>query len=131
MSYLVDANVLSESTRRVPNPRVMGWMARHERELFVDPIVLGEVRLGILKLPRGKKRLALENWFAAVVETFECLPWDTAVSQKWAELVASLRSKGRNLPTLDGMIAATALTHNLTIATHNVRDFQMAGVSVV
>ena|SRR6478736_7536224 len=75
MSYLVDANVLSESTRRVPNPRVMGWMARHERELFVDPIVLGEVRLGILKLPRGKKRLALENWFAAVVETFECLPW--------------------------------------------------------
>ncbi len=57
-----------------------------------------------------------------------CWPWDAAISRRWAQLVANLRKKGLALPVLDSMIAATPLTHGLTVATHNVRDFQKAGV---
>jgi predicted nucleic acid-binding protein len=61
MSYLVDANVLSEATRPAPSPSVVDWLRRHERAIAVDPIILGEIRFGILLLPRGKKRAGLER----------------------------------------------------------------------
>ena len=131
MTYLVGANVLSEPTRLAPNPKVIEWLAAHEGDFVVDPIVLGELCMGILALPRGHKRARLDTWFEAVVRTIDCLPWDAAVSVRWARLVIELRRKGRALPLLDGMIAATALAHGLTVATRNVRDFQKAGVKVL
>jgi hypothetical protein len=131
MTYLVDANVLSEPTQIAPNPDVIAWLTAHERMFVVDPIILGELRIGIFALSRGRKRTQLENWFEAVVTTIECLPWDRAVSLRWARLVADLKRKGHTVPLLDGMIAATALTHGLVVATRNLRDFRRAGVRVV
>jgi predicted nucleic acid-binding protein len=66
-----------------------------------------------------------------VIEAIDCLPWDAAVSQRWAALVVDLKRKGQNVPLLDGMIAATALQNNLTVATRNTRDFQKTGVKTV
>jgi len=63
MKFLVDANVFSEATRPDPDPRVLDWLARNEPEIAVDPIVLGEIRFGILLLPAGKRRERLESWF--------------------------------------------------------------------
>jgi toxin FitB len=131
MTYLVDANVLSEPTKPVPNAKVTDWLSANEGNLVVDSIVLGELCIGILALPRGRKRIQLERWFAAVVQTIDCLPWDAAISQRWAKLVVDLKQKGETLPLLDGMIAATALQHELTIATRNTRDFKKAGVKVL
>jgi toxin FitB len=131
MKYLVDANVLSEPTKPVPEPRVVEWLEAHESNFVVDSIVLGELYLGVLALPRGRKRARLEQWFEAVVATVDCLPWDAAVARRWAALVVGLRKKGLALPMLDGMIAATALAHGLTVATRNTRDFARAGVEVV
>jgi predicted nucleic acid-binding protein len=130
MSYLVDANVLSEPTRSDPDPRVVGWLGAHEAELFVDSIVLGELAIGVQSLPAGRKRSRLEVWFEALAQTIECLPWDLAVGRRWARLVVDLKRKGRPMPLLDGMIAATALTHDLTIVTRNAADFRKAGVRV-
>jgi hypothetical protein len=59
--YLVDANVLSEPTRPAPDPKVVEWLRRNERELAVDPIILGEVRFGILLLRKGKRRTSLDS----------------------------------------------------------------------
>ncbi|HYV14336.1 MAG TPA: PIN domain-containing protein, partial [Pyrinomonadaceae bacterium] len=90
-----------------------------------------ELRIGILALPRGRKREHLEQWYETVVETIECLPWDAATSRRWATLVVELKRKGETMPLLDGMIAATALQHDLIVATRNTRDFQKAGVKTL
>lgn len=130
MRFLVDANVLSEPTKPDPNSRVLDWLTAHEGDLVVDAVVLGELSVGILGHPAGRKRAALEAWFDAVVLTIECLPWDAGVSRRWARLVSDVRRKGQPLPLLDSMIAATALHHGLTVVTRNTRDFKRAGVKV-
>lgn len=128
MIYLVDANVLSEPTKDVADSKVVAWLDANESDLVVDSIIIGELRIGILALPRGRKRERLEQWYESVVETIDCIPWDSTVSQRWAALVVELKRKGKTVPLLDGMIAATALQHGLTVATRNTRDFQKTGV---
>ena len=131
MTFLVDANILSEPTKHRPNVKVVAWLSANETDFVVDSVILGEIALGILVLPRGAKRVQLERWFEAVAKRIDCLAWDAAISWRWAQLVANLRKRGQTLPVLDSMIAATALAHGLTVATHNVRDFQKTGVPVV
>lgn len=131
MNYLVDANVLSEAIRPAPNPNVTRWLSLHEQNLRVDPIVLGEVHKGILAMPGGKRRERLETWFLSTCLKIECVPWVRAVGLRWGQLVNELERKGQRIPVVDGMIAATALTYGLAVATRNVRDFRRAGVEVV
>ena len=131
MKYLVDANVLSEPTRSVPDPRVVEWLLANERDIAVDPIILGEVRFGILLLPRGKRRARLERWFDAGVQRLVCLPWEAETGLRWAKLLAALRASGRAMPIKDSLIASTALVHDLVVATRNRRDFEYAGIEIV
>jgi toxin FitB len=128
LKYLVDANVLSEATKPNPDERVIDWLRRHERAIAVDPVILGEVRFGVLLLARGTKRARLEAWFEQGVRRAECLAWDATVSLRWAELLASLRKRGRPMSVKDSLIAATALAHDLTLVTLNQRDFEPAKV---
>lgn len=130
-SYLVDANVLSEPTRPSPDPAVVEWLRRNERSLAVDPVILGEVRYGILLLPRGRRRGRLERWFDEGVRRIHCVAWEAETGLRWAELLARLRASGRAMPVKDSLIAATALANGMTVATRNVADFEKAGCSVV
>jgi hypothetical protein len=130
LTYLVAANVLSEATRPSPNPTVLRWLKQNEGEIAVDPLILGEIRFGILLLPAGKRRQRLDRWFREGVARVVCVPWDAATGLRWAELLADLRAAGRSMPIKDSLIAATALVHGLTLATRNVRDFAEAGVKV-
>jgi len=131
VTFLVDANVLSEVTKPDPDPRVLDWLARHEREVAVDPIILGEIQFGIFLLPSGKRRARLEHWFQEGVERIHCLAWEAATGLRWARLLADLRSQGQSMPIKDSLIAATALTHGLPVATRNRRDFEKAGLEVL
>ena len=131
MKYLVDANVLGEATRAAPDPRALEWLRAHEREIAVDPVILGELRFGILILPKGKKRTALERWFDAGAARLECLEWDADTGPKWAELLARLRTAGKSMPVKDSLIAATALVYGLAVVTRNRADFEKAGVDIV
>ena len=131
MTYLVDANVLSEPTKASPDSRVVEWLRRNEREIAVDPIILGEVRFGILLLPKGARRARLERWFDDGVRRLQCLPWEMQMGLRWAELLARLRGSGRAMPIKDSLIAATALVHGLAVASRNRTDFETAEVRVV
>lgn len=131
MTFLVDANVLSEPTKPAPYLPAVEWLRRNEGELVIDPIVLGELRFGILLLPKGKRRERLERWFDAGVQRLHCLPWDTATGLRWAQLLARLRASGRAMPIKDSLVAATALAYDLTVVTRNRADFEKAGVRVL
>ncbi len=130
MKHLVDANVLSEATKPEPDPRVVEWLRRNERSIVVDPVILGEVRYGILLLARGARRNKLERWFEEGVGRIQCLPWDSTVGLRWAKLLADLRRRGRPMSVKDSLIAASALTHDLTLVTLNQRDFKPAQVKL-
>ena len=130
MTYLVDANVLSEATKPFPELKVLEWLRANEAELAVDPIILGEIRFGIDRMTPGRRRRRFEVWFAEGVENVVCLPIEAATGIRWAQLLAKLRASGSTMPLKDSLIAATALVHGLTVATRNRRDFRLADVKV-
>lgn len=131
MKYLVDANVLSEVTKPVPDSRVIAWLEAHETGIVVDAIILGEIQFGILLLPRSRRRQRLEEWFRQVVNGITCIPWEAETGLAWAQLLARLRKAGRAMPVKDSLIAATALRHGLTVVTRKTSDFRKAGVKLV
>jgi len=131
VTYLVGANVLSEPTKLSPDPQAIAWLRQHERDLVVDPIILGEIRFGILLMPTNRKRRVLEAWFDGGVRRMPCLTWDADVGLRWSRLLVDLRANGRSMPIKDSLIAATALAHDLVVVTRNQRDFDKAGVRVV
>jgi predicted nucleic acid-binding protein len=131
MTYLVDANILCEPTKPAPDAGVLAWLEAHEGDLVLDSIALGEISAGVLSLPHGRKREKIERWLGAVARSMDCLPWNAAVARRWARLVVDLKRTGQTVPILDSMIAATALEHDLTVATRNVRDFAKTRAKIV
>jgi toxin FitB len=131
VKYLVDANVLSEPTRPSPNLKALAWLRENEREMGVDPVIVGEIRFGILLLTSGRRRERLERWFDDGVKRLMCLVWDLETGLRWAKLLSDLRKRGRAMPIKDSLIAATALVHGLTVVTRNRVDFEKAGVKVL
>ena len=131
MNFLVDANILSEPTKPQPCPSVVDWLRTNEAELTVNPIVLGELEYGILLLPTGRRRTRLQRWFAEGIRRIQVLEFDAATASAWAHLLARLKQTGLAMPVKDSQIAATALHHDLVVATRNVADYRNAGVSVV
>jgi hypothetical protein len=132
MSYLLDTNIISETIRRNPSKTVISWLDKIPGEaLFVSVLTLGEIRKGIEILAdrkrREKLRLWLEHelpaWFEARV-----LPVDLAVADRWGRLLAEI---GRPVPTIDSLLAATALHHELRLVTRNDRDFDYPGLDVI
>ena len=131
LSFLVDANVLSEMTKPRPVAAVMDWLNDNDEQSAVSPIVLGELEYGILTLPHGRRRTRLEQWFNDGVANLPVLDIDAQTAQIWAALNAELSRMGRAMPVKDSLIAATARQHGLSIATRNVEDYRYAGVPIV
>ena len=134
--FLIDTNVLSEYNRaRNPDAGVKRWLETTRRDLqHVSVISFAEIQKGIELLPIGKRRLQLEQWFKQELEMWfsgRVLPIDRHVASHWASLLAQSMPLGRPLPTLDSLIAATALAYDLILVTRNVRDFHGTGVATI
>ena len=131
MKYIVDANLLSEATKPDPAPQVLDWLRLNEQNFAVIPVVLGELEYGILLLPSSRRKKQLELWFEKIRSTAHCLDFDSKAASSWAHLLAHLKSKGHAMPIKDSLIAASAIAHNLTVATRNTRDFKNARVPLI
>ncbi|MEP6811266.1 MAG: type II toxin-antitoxin system VapC family toxin [Chthoniobacterales bacterium] len=134
MNFLLDTNVVSEAMRKQPSSRVLRWIGEQvEESLFISVITVGELRRGSLILSEGKKRRSLLRWIETGIKAEfanRILPVDTAVMERWADLQAATMKAGRRLPVMDSLLAATALTHDLGLATRNTADFEAAGVAL-
>ncbi|MBA2432864.1 MAG: type II toxin-antitoxin system VapC family toxin [Chthoniobacterales bacterium] len=132
---MLDTNVVSETMRKRPSPVVLGWVAAQAGEsLFLSAITVGELRRGALLLAEGKKRRALLHWIETGIKadfSGRILPVDTVVMERWAQLQVATGRTGKRMPVMDSLIAATALSHNLTLATRNMADFKAARVALV
>jgi len=131
VKFLADANLLSEATKPEPLSQVLDWLRLNEPHLAVTPVILGELEFGILLLPAGKRKKRLQLWFEKIRSTVLCLDFDSEAASAWAHLLAKLRSRGHSMPIKDSLIAASAIAHDLAIATRNTRDFQNAGIPVI
>jgi toxin FitB len=128
--FLLDTNVVSELVKPRPEPRVISWIqATEESLLFLSVLTIGEIRKGISSLPSGNKRALLESWLGndlLMRFTNRILSIDFEIAARWGLL--SAQSKG--MPVVDGLLAATALHHNLTFVTRNTSDVKLAGLGV-
>ena len=132
--YLLDTNVLSEGVKPRPDLRVKEWAdATDEQLLHVSVLTLGEIRKGIESLPPSSRRAALESWliYDLVIRfTGRILLIDPEIADRWGRLSGKARAENRTLPAVDGLLAATALQHNLTLVTRNTRDISATGVAL-
>lgn len=134
MRYLLDTSVLSEPVRPKPDAGVKRWFAEHEdASLYVSVLTLGEIHKGIVRLADQARRDALQNWLdSELTRRFHgrLLTVDADVAAEWGRMAGRAASQGSALPVIDGLLAATAAVHHLTVVTRNVRDFERCGVAV-
>jgi predicted nucleic acid-binding protein len=133
--FLLDTNCISELVRPNPEPRVIEWMdAADEALLYLSVLTLGEIRKGIAGLAQGKRRTHLETWLEVDLQarfSGRILAIDFVIADRWGLLAAESKRKGKTLSVIDGLLAATALHHNLTVVSRNGRDFTAAEVQVL
>jgi predicted nucleic acid-binding protein len=132
--FLLDTNIISELVKPNPEPGVATWMEdTDESLLYLSVLTLGEIRRGIATLPQSRRRATLEAWLDKdLCARFEgrILPVDLDVADRWGLLTAAARNTGKVLPVIDGLLAATALEHNLTLVTRDTGQIPYLGVAV-
>lgn len=129
-AYLLDTNVVSELRKPKPHGGVLAWLqSLDDSQLYVSAVTLGEIQAGI-EMTREQdpdKARHIEGWLNQLADSYHILPMNADAFRAWARLMH------RKSDTLyeDAMIAATALSHGLTVATRNVTDFQALGMRVI
>ena len=129
--FLLDTNVISELVRPKPELKVAAWIeATDEHLLFLSVLTLGEIRKRVMSVKDASLRVVLEAWLDSDLQlrfAGRILPVDEAVADRWGRLAAAAKSP---VPVIDGLLAATALHHNLTLVTRNTKDVVATGVPV-
>ena len=132
--FLLDTNVISELVKPKPEPAVTTWIeATAESLLHLSVLTLGEIRRGVVALPHARRRTKLEAWLETELRARfhgRILPIDDGVADRWGLLTARAQKKGVVIPVIDGLLAATALHHNLTFVSRDVVSIAAAGVAV-
>ncbi len=135
MNYLLDTCVVSEVVKKKPDSTVIQWLkAQNEECCFLSVLTLGELQKGISRLPDGQKKRTLQTWVDTDLRqrfSDRILSVDTDVAEHWGELSAQAEKVGRVVPAIDGLIAATAVAHGLTVVTRNTKDIEPIAVSLL
>lgn len=127
--YLLDTNIISNVVKAEPSQALVVWLgAQADDDLYIASLTLAEVQRGILEMPAGRKRSALDAWFSGpegpqALFAGRILPFDERAGLLWARLMADGKSAGRPWNALDMIIAAVAISNECTVVTDNERDF--------
>lgn len=132
MNYLLDTNVISETIKASPHPKVLDWFSEvSDQALFISVLSIGELRKGVERVTNGRKKFRLLTWLESDLQQWfgqRVLPIDYQVAECWGALCAKASSTP---PAIDSLLAATAMTHGLVMVTRNVKDFGFAGIDIV
>ena len=133
MRYLLDAKILSEGRKKRPDPKVLSWLLQNAPASGLSVLTIGEFVKGASLLPAGKRRRDLEAWIVELEQEFagRLLPLDAHEMRAWGRLYGKLQAAGTQPPLFDSLLAATALSHDLTFVTRNTADFANTGVTVL
>ena len=134
MKFILDTNVLSELIKPEPDRNVLEWFNNcPEDKMYISSITLGEIETGISSLDPGKKQNQLMLWFGSLQNSFKnrILTIDETTAIRWGEIRGSLKRKGINIPVIDGLIAATAITNSAGLVTRNTKDFDFPGMEIL
>ncbi|MEO8371509.1 MAG: type II toxin-antitoxin system VapC family toxin [Candidatus Solibacter sp.] len=130
--FLLDTNVVSELIKPKPDENVVRWIEETDESiLFLSVLTLGEIRQGVERLRSGRRRGRLESWLQVDLPSrFQgrILGIDEAITDRWGRVTATAAAKGKPAPVIDGLLAATALHHNLTLVSRNTPDVVGTGV---
>ena len=122
MSYLLDTNIVSETIKKEANKVVISWLQSFDITYFhLSVLTLGEIRKGVEKLSDARKKQNIVRWLEIDLITkfsSRIIDIDKEVGDKWGYISAQ-----SNVPAIDGLIAASALVHNLKLVTRNTKDF--------
>ena len=130
--YLLDTNVVSEVLRSTPHARVVTFLTAHD-DLWLSSMVIHELEYGLQRMAQGQRRASLQDGLLGIIAEYEdrILPLERGGAEWAARFRAQAQRSGRTLDLGDALIAGTAKTHDLAIATRNVRDFDALDVKVV
>jgi len=134
VNYLLDTCVISELVKPAPHEKVVGWLTQAPSDaLFLSVITIGEIRKGLIKLKHSKRKLNLMDWLNMLLDDYRdrILSIDLTVAENWGILQGKAEQNGSPMASIDGLIAATAYTHNLALITRNEKDFAASGVHVI
>ena len=132
---VLDTNVLSELMKSQPDKSVVRWIGKHKAtSLSITTLTQAEILYGLEILPAGKRRAALKKAAKAMFEldfAGRILPFDIKAAQLFATIAAKRRKIGRPISQIDAQIAAITRSHNATLATRNVDDFEECGIEII
>jgi predicted nucleic acid-binding protein len=132
--FLLDTNIPSELIRVHPERRVVEWVrAADDQQLFLSVVTIGEISKGFTIHPDSERRAQLHHWLDHTLRPWfagRILPINEPVARRWGVLEGRCQLQGTPLNAADGLIAATALEHDLTIVTRNAKDFRGLGVGI-
>ncbi len=133
MNYLVDTNVFSEPARSRPAPKAIAWLRKHEPDLYVSAITIGEVRRGIERLKTGRRKTQLRTWLQSLCDCMKgrVLSFNASTAHVWGQLKAQWKNKGIIVSSLDSQLAATAIRHQLILVTRDTSGFSATGAKLL
>ena len=132
MKYLIDTCVIGEVVKPKPSIKVLSWLKKQkESKLYISVLTLGEISKGIEKVKDEKRKKELHLWLTDDLQerfTGRILPVNEQVAMTWGQVQGKAELRGKSMPAIDGLIAATALVFNMIVVTRNTSDMEESGV---
>ncbi len=135
MNYLLDTCLISELAKPKPDEKVVDWvLSENESSFYISVLTFGELHKGVEKLPESKKKEELRIWIEDELKNrFQnrIISIDIRVSILWGKIQCFAEKKGKPMPAIDALIAATGIAYDLTVVTRNATDMESSGVKLL